>query len=139
LTNINSKVNIEVVDQLFVGRKFSTCVWISKRAGKSLAKFVKVADGKRLLLKLRHYSTEGFAGFEYSKGPIRHEGSGVFRIGDPASLIRLIGFYIGARKDEFVIMDSFKKRGTRLSSSDRARVKEVARIKKHKLWKKAAG
>jgi len=136
LTDNNSKVKIHVVDPLFVGCEFLTNVWISSKAAKELRKFVTKGPGKAFLGKLDHYARAGFGRFEFQGGPIRHEWSGVWRVAHSASLFRLIGFYGGADRGEFIVVDAFKKKGQKLTSAQRDRIDIVADIMRRKNWRK---
>ncbi len=126
-----------VVDPLFVGAEFRTCVWISERASNLLTKYVRKRSGLPFLRKLKYYAERGFESLEHGDGPIRYEANGVYRIGHSSSLFRLIGFYGDVKKEEFVIIDAFTKGGQKLSAPQRRRIAEVARIRQRTLrWRK---
>lgn len=128
---------MHVVDGLFSGPGFRTEVLISERAAKELAKQLKRDHLlKRFLKALEHYARAGFARFEGEKNPIRYEGEGVWRVAYEPSLFRLIGFYEDEGKTTFVAIDAFKKRGQRLSGAHRARIKEVARVRREGGWRR---
>lgn len=135
LTVINLKVKIHRVEPLFVGDDYRTDVWIAEQASEVLNTFLGKAKarGKEFIAKVEHYAKNGFENFEHSRGPIRHEGNQVFRIGQTSSLFRLVGFYVG-RKLEFICIDGFTKRGRKLSGPQRERLAQVARIKRQKSW-----
>ena len=135
LTAINLKVKIHRVEPLFVGDDYSTDVWISEQASEVLNKFLGKtrARGKEFIAKVEHYAKSGFENYEHNRGPIRHEGNHVFRIGQTSSLFRLIGFYVGG-KSEFICMDGFTKRGKELSRPQRERIAQVAKIRKQQSW-----
>ena len=132
---INLKVKIHRVEPLFVGDDYLTDVWISEQASEVLNKFLgkTKVKGKEFIAKVEHYAKSGFENFEHSRGPIRHEGNQVFRIGQTSSLFRLIGFYVGG-KSQFICMDGFTKRGKKLSGPQRERIAQVARIKLQGSW-----
>jgi hypothetical protein len=88
------------------------------------------------LKALEHYATSGFARFEGEKAPIRYEVDGVWRVAYEPSLFRLIGFYEDGGKTTFVAIDAFKKRGQQLSGPERARIKEVARVRHEGDWRR---
>lgn len=118
-----------------MGDDYRTDVWISEQASEVLSKFLGKtrAKGQELVAKVEHYAESGFENFEHGRGPIRHEGNQVFRIGQTSSLFRLIGFYVGG-KSEFICMDGFTKRGRKLSGPQRERIAQVARIKQQGSW-----
>lgn len=139
MTKRNSKVNIVIVDKLFVGSEFATDVWMAKAGVSGLQKLLETEDQRRFLKKLKSWAKAGFAKYEGKKGmPIRPEGSGreVFRIGTHSSLFRLLGFYADSDK-LFIVIDAFKKRGQKLSSGDTARISAVARVHREGRWEKA--
>lgn len=139
MTKRNSKVNIVIVDKLFVGSDFATDVWIAKAGTSGLKKLLTPEEMRRFLKKLKFWAKAGFAKYEGKKGmPIRPEGPGreVFRIGTHSSLFRLLGFYADG-DESFIAIDAFKKRGQKLSSCDAARISEVARVNREGRWEKA--
>lgn len=104
-------------------------MWISGNALEELTSVdVKLAH------KLREYAKAGFENYTTRSGPIRHEWDGVYRIGLHSSLFRLYGFF--ERPNSFVIIDSSKKRGQKLSAGERARIDNVAKVKQRASWKK---
>ena len=135
MTALNLKVKIHIVEPLRVGDDYRTDVWISEQASEVLNKFLRKSKvkGKEFVAKVEHYAESGFENFEHSRGPIRHEGNQVFRIGQTSSLFRLIGFYVGG-KSQFICMDGFTKRGKKLSGPQRERIAQVARIKLQGSW-----
>lgn len=136
MTGFNLKVKIHKVDPLFVGEEFRTSVWISEQAVKTLRKCANNRQGREFIKKLKYYARSRFRVFEREGGPVRHEGDGVWTVAYAPSLFRLIGFYVGSRKAEFVVVDAFTKHGQKLSASERKRIKEVVRAKRGKLWSK---
>ncbi len=118
-----------------MGDDYSTDVWISERASEVLSKFLRKtrARGQEFIAKVEHYAKKGFGKYESRRGPIKHEGNHVFRIGQKSSLFRLIGFYVGG-KTEFICMDGFTKRGQKLSAAQRERIAQVAKIRKQQSW-----
>ena len=123
------------VDTLFVGSEYGTEVWISKRASKELKKLIRKGKGTEFVRKLKHYAQSGFSQFETKGGPIRHEWNEVWRIAYSSSLFRLVGFYADPRKAKFIVIDDFKKSGQSLSSRERDRINEVARVKDEGDWR----
>ena len=129
---------MEFVDSFFEGAKYATAVFISDKARKALIKLAKKnrqAAG-HVLKRLEFYAGAGLRLYEGDKKPIRHEWDGVYRIGEPSSLFRLLGFYDAEDKTSFVIMDAYQKHGQSLSSGDRGRIDEVAKVRKNQLWRK---
>jgi hypothetical protein len=135
LKKVNLKVKIHVVDALFAESGFRTRLWVSEEASAALAKFSSKQDGARFLAKLKYYAKGGFDRFVDRQGPIRPEWGGVFRIGQPWSLFRLVGFF-DQHPSGFVVIDAFTKRGQKLSAAERERIDEVAKVKKHAMWRK---
>ena len=127
---------MHIVDGLFVGATYSTQVWISEAAWKAVEKHTKHEGRLRFLEKVEHYAEAGFGVFEGNRAPIRHEGGGVYRVANKTtSLFRLIGFYETGR-DSFIIVDAFKKKGQKLSASERNRIAKVAKVKKDRTWRR---
>jgi len=126
------------VRALFVGDDYRTEVWISDSAAKAIKNYAGTKENPRgaLLKKIKRYSLNGFRAWERRDGPITHEWDGVFRIGHRSSLFRVIGFYGGSKRSEFIIADAYLKRGQQLSAPDRDRIDAFARIRKEKLWRK---
>lgn len=129
---------MHIVDGLFVGTMYSTHVWISEAALKAVEKYTKHnnKDAIGFLEKVEYYAEAGFGVFEGSRDPIRHEGGGVYRVANKTtSLFRLIGFY-ETGKESFIIIDAFKKKGRKLSASERGRIARVAKVKKDRAWRR---
>ena len=127
------------VRALFVGNDYQTEVWISDAAASAIEQQAGTRESPTgaLLVKLRHYARAGFRYFEGKGKPIRYEGDGVFRIGLRSDLFRLIGFYGGFRKSEFIIVDTYRKRGQKRSATHTTRVMKAAKIRRDELWRKA--
>lgn len=136
MTDLNSKVKIHVVDELFVGDDFATDVWASEDVQQALGRLppdVRV----RFLDKLRYYATGGFGVFTGGRGrPIRVEWEGVFRVAHSPSLFRVIGFFDERHNAVFIAMDAFKKQGKKLTSKERRRIDAVARVNAQGNWRK---
>ncbi len=128
-----------VVEPLFAGGDFRTTVWISPSVKNGFAELSKKdrTTAGRFLKKLEYYARTGFGSFEGDRGaPIRHEWDGIYRVALHNSLFRLVGFYEGQDKSLFVVLDSFKKRGQELSSSERERINAVGVVKRNRDWRK---
>jgi len=126
------------VDDLFPDDNCVTQVWVSARAAKEIAEHnrTKANPPGALLKKLRRYARTGFAHYEGDEKQIRHEGDGVYRIGQKESLFRIIGFYEDDDRCQFTAIATRQKRGQELSAADRKCIRMVARVKREKLWKK---
>lgn len=87
-----------------------------------------------LFKKISYYSEMGFLKHEGSKGrPIKHEGNGVYRIGH--RLFRVYGFYTDEiRKNEFIGITPWLKRGQKNTSRERAIIKHIAQVKTDGDW-----
>lgn len=119
------------------GRVPVTRIWISEPAAKELREFVSTTQPpKWFLKKLQRYSENGFANYIHAEGAIRPEWGGAYRIGDPKTLFRLIGFFENDRRDSFIVLDAFTKRGHGLSASERQRIDRMVERAAHGLWKK---
>ncbi len=120
---------------MFVGADFVTQVWYSDHCRDELMSFVRKdpIQGNGFLDKVQHCAKAGF--FRHHGGFIRREERGVERLGSRSSLFRVYGFYNG---NEFIAIDAVMKRGQKMSAADRNAVREVARIRDGKLWRKKA-
>lgn len=128
------------VAELFARMPCQTRVWVAQPVTDALAKRGRKHQREVAILmaRLRRYAQNGFALYEGNAKPIRPEPDGVYRIGHPDDLFRIIGFYDHDSRADFVAIDSFEKRGHALSSSDQTRIANVARVRKRGLWKRNA-
>ncbi len=127
------------VDRLFVGDEYLTDVWMSEQALRAIAKYDKKHRGEmnETFKKVGYFARAGFPRFEGNKSPIRPEWSGVFRIAaSPNDLFRLIGFYEDEKRDCFLLIDAFLKKGQSPSSAERGRIDKVAKVKRDRDWEK---
>lgn len=126
------------VAELFSGSQCQTRLWLAQPVADALAKRSRKhrQEVGILMARLRRYAQNGFALYEGNAKPIRPEPDGVYRIGHPDDLFRIIGFYDHDSRTDFIAIDAFEKRGHGLSASDQARIANVARVKKQGLWKK---
>ena len=126
------------VGDLFLDLPCNTRVWVAQPVTDALAKRARKhqRDVAVLLARLKRYAQNGFELYEGNNKPIRPESDGVYRIGHPDDLFRIIGFYAHDARSDFVAIDSFEKHGHSLAASDRDRIAHAARIKKLNLWKK---
>jgi len=126
---------VEVAEMKF-GVPCNTRVWFSSRAASELGRMRKKGDPNGAFWKkFRQCAMDGFGLYE-SVGIVKHEWSQVYRFGIKSSLFRLIGFYADNGKGEFIVMDAFDKLGQSLTAPQRARIEEVARVKREADWKK---
>ena|SRR5665213_164507 len=126
------------VEELFAGRDCKTRLWLSETARAALGEFTARREQPRgaFLQKLERYATAGFRHYEGDKKPVRHEWNQIYRISD-GGLFRLIGFYENeATKADFIVIDAVRKRGEKLSASERATVDRVASVRRDKSWRK---
>lgn len=130
------KADIHEVVGLFVGPQYETEVWVTDGVLASLEKLLQKKDRVRFIAKVKYYATGGFQNFESDKGPIKSEGNHVYRVSQGvSSLFRLIGFYEGA-KTAFIGITAFRKHGRKLSASEQEKILRVARVRRHRTWKK---
>jgi hypothetical protein len=129
---------MHIVEDLFDGVPCKTRVWLSAQAREEIFEYIKKEQHRgRFLGKLERYAKNGFVLFEGDRRPVSHEWDGVYRVGDGKSLFRLIGFYEdGYLRASFISIDAFLKHGLSLRPNEKARIDEVARVKRLKLWKK---
>ncbi len=131
MTRLN--LNIKLVDEYLGGPRYRTAVWLSDSAWSAVRDFERADQlGARFVAKLKHCAIAGFR--NHYGGFVRKEPAGAFALGDESSLFRLYGFYFGA--NEFIGIDAFTKRTTRLSGAERSRIVTVAYIRDNELWKK---
>ncbi len=126
------------VFEFALAERCQTRLWFSEKASKELVRFLKRSDPHKAFIKrLKRCSENGFLNFEAGESPmVKPEWGGVYRFGILESLFRLIGFYEDASKQSFIVIDTLVKRGQSLSKADRARIDEIAAIKKGRLWRK---
>lgn len=124
------------VDSFLVGTEYETEVWYSPQVSKALEKLLEqdAKQGGKVLNKLDLYARQGFRNQEGDRGPIRNEGNGVWRIGLWGDLFRILGFYTSDRKNEFIAIEAFDKKGQKLLKQERKRIKEVAKTKRNDTW-----
>ena|ERR1700722_10446907 len=123
-----------LVTEVPIGVPCRTRLWFSERVAKELE---SLREG-RFEIKLKRCCQSGLSAYEGVVPPvIKHYRDGVCRIGFVFSLFRIIGFYVdGSSKQEFICIDAFKKRGQKLSASERRRIDVVVDIKINKRWRK---
>lgn len=114
----------------------STDVWISEKAAKKLLKQARKSHIPNFHALLKRYAATGFSTFEGSQSPIRHEGEGVYRIGNVSSLFRLYGFYDGPGKTCFIIVDAATKPDTQIDSQTKLLLRKVAKVRQYHEWRK---
>jgi hypothetical protein len=120
------------VSELFWDISCQTKIWISAAARKGIADY---HQKKRVMMLLERFATRGFQNFEGPKRPIAPEWDGVYRF-NPGTLFRITGFYEGGSRTSFIAIDAMLKRQTKLSSAERRRIDEVARVRKENDWRK---
>jgi len=128
---------IEVIEQ-FPGEDCATRVWVTHPVADAIDDYVRSRGriGRQFLDRLRRYADNGFSFYEGAKHPIRSEWDGVYRIGHPIDLFRLIGFYVDGSKTEFVVVDAYTKKGQKLTGPERARIDRAAKIKRLVTWRR---
>jgi hypothetical protein len=128
---------IEVIDQ-FPGESCATRIWVTHEVAEAIDDYVRSKGkiGRQFLDRLKRYADNGFSFYEGPNHPIRSEWGGVYRIGHPIDLFRLIGFYADGSKAEFIIVDSYIKKGQKLSARERARIDRAADVKRLGTWKR---
>lgn len=132
---------MHLVDQLFVGPRYATSVWISEAAKLVLDQFIE-EDARTALAFLDKVDYYAQGGFHKKEGngdwmPLRHEWDDVYRIGVvQRSDFRLIGFYEDEKKKAFIVIDGFMKTGHKLRAAQQRKIDEVARVKKESGWQR---
>ena len=76
-------------------------------------------------------------GFDQTSGVVRHEGKGVYVIGDRhGPLLRAAGFYTGGRtKQTFVLMEFYEKSGQENTQRQRDIIQRIAEIRDKMGWR----
>ncbi len=118
-----------------------TRLWLSEKASREIHRFMRKGDPDgRVLKHLKRCAQQGFWLSEQGTRPsVKHEWSGVYRIGFDYSLFRLIGFYVdGTNKSEFVAIDAMMKHGQSLNAAEKQRINAVVKVKKSGGWRKAS-
>src|SRR4051812_6669723 len=110
------------VEELFAGVLCQTRFWISDAATKAIDDYLSTRpqEAGKLAAKLKYYAQAGFLRFEGEGNPIKHEWDGVYRIAWEG-LFRIVGFYEDDRKKDFIAIDAFLKKKTKLSAKERDR------------------
>src|SRR6266550_1037214 len=117
---------VEVEEYFSPDLPLRTRVWLSDRAAEGIA---DGPDPGYFLEKLEMWARNGFVLYEGGEGyPIKHEWRQVFRVGKK-NKFRLIGFYHGPNRAEFIGMDAFVKKKEKLNASERLRIDRVADIR----------
>ncbi len=126
------------VEELFAGASHRTRIWMSKACRKAVNDYCRKREKHRgmLLHKLKRQAEAGFGLFEGPQSPIRHEWDGVYRVGYPIDLFRILGFYEDGSRRNFIAIDAYTKHGQKLSATDRHRIDAVAKIKRDGQWRK---
>lgn len=123
------------VEGVFVDDRFNTRFWASGE----VLDAIDALDGKwpqRFERKLEYFAEAGFQEHEGRGKPIVHEGGHIYRIGLKRSLFRILGFYNGKKKAEFIAIDAYMKRKQELNASDRKRIKAVRDVREERRWRK---
>ena len=127
------------VKEVQLAKDPKTRLWFSEKVQKEVAYFRRRGDPNGAFwMKLKRCCEIGFAYAEQGGWPIiKHEWDGVCRIGIKSSVFRIVGFYAGDNKTDFIAIDAFEKqKGQRLSVPEQALVNVVVGVKKGSLWRK---
>jgi hypothetical protein len=124
------------VEDLFEGMPCKTRLWVSPEALQGISDYLAKRPDEQgpLMKKLRYWTQAGFVHQEGVGEPIKHEWDGAYRIG--WGLFRIVGFYEDETKANFIAVDAFLKKKQKLSGPERARIDEVARVKRDGDWKR---
>ena len=126
------------VEEAFPGIPCITTIWWTQEVRSDLMEFLK-SKGKnerRFAEKLKYYARAGFRNFEGNQGSIiRHEGNQVFRISD-GGLYRIVGFYEGDTKHNFIAISSFLKKKEKNSNKERQIYSRVVEVREKRLYRK---
>ncbi len=114
-----------------------TRLWVSDKALKEINSFCKKRDPNKLFLKrMKRYCENGFGLYEGGEGAaIRHE-RGVYRIRPTDSKFRIIGFYDGEDRGNFIALDAFLKLGQKLTSAQEDRIDAVGKAQRDHAWRR---
>lgn len=132
-----------VVTKAFKRTVCNTRLWLSDRAWDEAEGYHGKHDSPRpekFWKKVRHFAINGFWLGERPIPPvIKHEWREVYRVGVHGDLFRLIGFYDGPSKHDFIVIDAFEKGRQKLTKAERKRIDIVADVKEQGNWKKKEG
>lgn len=126
-----------VVSRLSFDDDEETRIWISDRAKKALASFVRKhgTEAMRFTKKLEECAARGFQ--SYHGTILIPEGERTFRFGIRSSLFRLIGFYDTGQ--DFVFLEALTKPGQELSAPNIACIDRVIDARAKHDWERADG
>ncbi|MCH7839140.1 MAG: hypothetical protein IID38_02745 [Planctomycetes bacterium] len=130
---------MHLVESFLEGGKYRTDVWAATE--RVLRPMLKLKKKKPTLVHRFVSLIDRCAQRGFDRMPanvIRHEGNGVYAIGDRhGPLLRASGFFDeGHDKPTFVLMDFYEKHGQKLREPERGRIAEVARIRDQREWVK---
>jgi hypothetical protein len=125
------------VEPFLEGSEYQTDVWAA--TDRVLDEMDKLRKKKavlvaRFLKLLERCARTGFD--QLPTNVIRHEGNGVYAIGDrQGPLLRASGFYEERQKKQtFILMDFYEKHGQKLRGNERDRIAKVAQIRDDDDW-----
>lgn len=130
---------MHLVEVFREGGKYRTDVWAATE--RVLRPMLKLAKKKATLVHRFVSLIDKCAQRGFDRMPanvIRHEGNGVYAIGDRhGPLLRASGFYDeGHDKPTFVLMDFYEKHGQKSTETEKEGIAEVARIRDQRTWVK---
>jgi len=125
------------VEPVLEGSEYQTDVWMA--TDRVLREMEKLSKKKPLLVHRFGSLIKKCARRGFDRVPanlIRHEGDGVYAIGDRhGPLLRASGFYAAEQpKQTFVIMDFYEKHGQKLRETEKQRIAQVAEIRDKRQW-----
>jgi len=128
-----------LVDRLFDDDvPVETVVWVSEGVRAAIRHYLKKdrRSAQKVLVKLKYYAEAGFRLFEGPRRPVKHEWDGVYRVGEPGLLFRIVGFYEGGNRRSFIAIEAFEKSGQNLRPSEKDRINNVANVCRCVTWQK---
>lgn len=126
------------IERYFTGDQYRTDLWAA--TGNMLRRMERASKKKhelvaRFIALLKRAAKVGFD--DLPDAMVRHEGDGVYVIGDRRGpLLRAAGFYApNTRKQTFVLMEFYEKRGQKNAQPQRKLVRRIAEIRDLKDWR----
>jgi len=125
------------VEPFLEGSEYQTDVWAA--SDRVLDEMDKLRKKKAVLVARFVKLIERCARTGFDQLPtnvIRHEGNGVYAIGDrQGPLLRASGFYDERQKKQtFILMDFYEKHGQKMRRTEKERISQVAQVRDNREW-----